>query len=83
LNSKEENILINRKNNNKNIENNNENIKNEIIIKKDPLNWFGIIQPKSLKEAQNYFKNSIDIILKISNIKIKILNLLNKEEEKE
>ncbi|KAN0003052.1 hypothetical protein ACTFIZ_009199 [Dictyostelium cf. discoideum] len=45
---------------------------NKKIIRKDPIYWFGISTPTSLKQSQSYFKQAINQSIEISNKLIKM-----------
>ncbi|KAF2073395.1 hypothetical protein CYY_005308 [Polysphondylium violaceum] len=78
----------NNNNNQENNENNQDGEKkpatpkrgNKELIKKDPIYWFGIMTPSTLKQSQSYFKQSINLSLEMSN-KIILLNVIEKQLE--
>ena len=41
----------------------------------DPIRWFGILVPQSLKISQQRFKSSIDLIVEIANLQLELNNL--------
>ncbi|KAN0044929.1 hypothetical protein ACTA71_006455 [Dictyostelium dimigraforme] len=51
---------------------------NKKIIRKDPIYWFGISTPTSLKQSQSYFKQAINQSIEISNKLIKMEIIYNK-----
>jgi hypothetical protein len=69
-----ENTIL-KKRKNKNVINEKDSILNK--NKTDPINWFSKIHTKDLFLCQNNFHNSLNIILKLSNLNIKIDNLIN------
>ncbi|XP_077574971.1 vacuolar ATPase assembly protein VMA22 [Stigmatopora nigra] len=44
---------------------------------KDPLQWFGILVPQSLKQAQESFKQVIELSAEIATLQVLILNTRN------
>ncbi|CAG8602786.1 23798_t:CDS:2, partial [Dentiscutata erythropus] len=54
----------------------------------DPLRWFGILVPSSLRESQRHFKQSLSGMINIINLRNEIINkeaeyqMLKKEKEK-
>ncbi|KAN0037700.1 hypothetical protein ACTFIV_003054 [Dictyostelium citrinum] len=51
---------------------------NKKIIRKDPIYWFGISTPTSLKQSQSYFKQAINQSIEISNKLIKMETIYKK-----
>lgn len=47
----------------------------------DPIKWFGVLVPQSLRQSQGYFQQATDAAVSVSNLKSKVLNL--KEQYKE
>lgn len=41
----------------------------------DPLNWFGVLVPQSLRQSQSSFKQAVDHAVNIANLKLKIARL--------
>ncbi|XP_067144825.1 coiled-coil domain-containing protein 115-like [Centruroides vittatus] len=46
----------------------------------DPLKWFGVLVPQSLKNCQKYFQQNIDRIVTIASIQNEIKSILDKIE---
>ncbi|XP_063410238.1 coiled-coil domain-containing protein 115-like [Mytilus trossulus] len=42
---------------------------------KDPIKWFGVLVPQSLRQSQAYFKQATDSVIKVSNLKSKVIHL--------
>lgn len=47
-------------------------------IDNDPIKWFGVLVPQSLRQSQGYFKQATEIVLNVSNLKMKVLDLKDK-----
>lgn len=41
----------------------------------DPIKWFGVLVPQSLRQSQAYFKQATDSVIKVSNLKSKVMHL--------
>lgn len=41
----------------------------------DPIRWFGVLVPPSLRQCQNQFKSSVETTIAIANLKQKLLGL--------
>ncbi|XP_052082343.1 coiled-coil domain-containing protein 115-like [Mytilus californianus] len=41
----------------------------------DPIKWFGVLVPQSLRQSQAYFKQATDNVIKVSNLKSKVMHL--------
>lgn len=48
---------------------------------KEPLKWFGVLVPQSLRRAQTTFQNSLEIIIENTNIQLDLHRYMNKYEE--
>lgn len=64
--------LISNDSNSKNCKIDNDPIKN------DPIKWFGVLVPQSLRQSQGYFKQATETVLNVSNLKMKVLDLKDK-----
>lgn len=53
----------------------NNNEKAGTISKQDPLKWFGVLVPQSLRQSQSNFKQSVNTAVQIVNIQEKLLRL--------
>ena len=56
----------------------NENEDNSVIEKKklfDPIKWFGVLVPVSLKQSQIEFKKSVELVVNIGNLQTKLESL--------
>lgn len=49
-------------------------------LAEDPLNWFGLMAPTSLVQAQTRFKSAIERIVEISNLKQEVQESLSNFE---
>jgi hypothetical protein len=47
-------------------------------IDNDPIKWFGVLVPQSLRQSQGYFKQATETVLNVSNLKMKVLDLKDK-----
>ena len=45
---------------------------------RDPLKWFGVLSPPSLRQSQNCFKSAIELTIDCANIQSEILGVLNR-----
>lgn len=58
----------------------------DISLKQDsdnsqnPLKWFGILVPQSLKSAKKYFQDSVYLSVKVANVQAKLITVLNEIE---
>ncbi|CAG8605655.1 1143_t:CDS:2, partial [Gigaspora rosea] len=72
----------------KNPENDSTKKRSQGRIIDDPLRWFGILVPSSLRESQRHFKQSLSGMINIINLRNEIINkeaeyqMLKKEKEK-
>ncbi|XP_008316321.1 coiled-coil domain-containing protein 115 [Cynoglossus semilaevis] len=48
--------------------------KNQVIPQQDPLRWFGILVPQSLRHAQMSFKQVIELSAEIASLQVSLLN---------
>lgn len=48
----------------------------------NPLHWFGVLVPSSLRKAQTQFTDSLEIILEISKLQNRIVELERRLKEK-
>ena len=46
----------------------------------DPLKWFGILVPGTLRQSQGCFDKSIEMALEVANIQQEIQGVLNREK---
>ena len=51
-----------------------------VKLSDDPLNWFGLMAPTSLVQAQTRFKSAIERIVEISNLKQELTESLTEFE---
>ncbi|XP_026188174.1 vacuolar ATPase assembly protein VMA22 isoform X2 [Mastacembelus armatus] len=49
--------------------------KSDTNSQQDPLKWFGILVPQSLKQAQSSFKQVIDLSAEIATLQTSVLNI--------
>ncbi|XP_076086503.1 vacuolar ATPase assembly protein VMA22-like [Mytilus galloprovincialis] len=58
-----------------NVEQSTQNNSNNTKNYKDPIKWFGVLVPQSLRQSQAYFKQATDSVIKVSNLKSKVIHL--------
>jgi len=45
---------------------------------KDPIKWFGVLSPPSLRQSQTCFKSAIELTIDCANIQSEILGVINR-----
>ncbi|KAK6177456.1 hypothetical protein SNE40_015552 [Patella caerulea] len=55
------------------LKNDDSDIKEETVI--DPLKWFGVLVPQNLRKSQSSFKQAVESVVTIANLKHSIINL--------
>ena len=47
----------------------------------DPLKWFGVLVPQALRQSQTEFKNSVNTVVTVANLKTKLISLQKEYED--
>lgn len=52
----------------------------KVVLKKDPIRWFGFLVPNSLRESQKQFSKAIELSIEAANVQNEIRGVLGRRQ---